>query len=109
MNVGVTVRRGNVYLSKETYECYFAGLDGAILQRRGDDLLVLPVRHAPSGGYLLNRRNAAGDRVVSAVDFFRLHQIDEDFELHPETQWDPAAAGLCARGVFATSSMAANG
>lgn len=101
MNATVTVKRGSVYLPKGVYERYFAGLEGVALQRAGDDLIVLPVRHAPSGGYLLKRRNAIGDRVVSAADFFRAHGVEDERELHPETSWDVTASGLRASGVFA--------
>lgn len=100
MTPTVTVKRGSLYLSKEMCDRYFAGLDGVVLQRRDDDLLVLPVRHAAAGGYLLKRRNVAGDRVVSAADFFRGHGIEDDRELHPQTRWDETAAGLYASGVF---------
>ena len=43
-----------------------------------DDLLILPVRHAAAGGYLLKLRNGAGDRVVNAPDFFREHGLDDE-------------------------------
>lgn len=108
MNAIVTVKRGGLYLSKEIVDRYFAGLEGVVLQRRGADLAVLPVRHAPSGGYLLKRRNAVGDRVVSAADFFRAHGIDDAIELQAPTRWDSAIAGLCAAGVFANAPTTAN-
>ncbi len=43
-------------------------------------MLVLPVRYAASGGYVLKIRNAAGDRVVDAGDFFRDHGLDDGAE-----------------------------
>lgn len=100
--MNVIVKRGSLYLPGEIYNRYFANLEGVILQRRGDDLVVLPVQHVPSGGYLLKRRNAAGDRVVTAADFFRSQGIDDDAECCAATRWDSAAAGLCADAVFAT-------
>ena len=42
--------------------------------------MILPVRHAAAGGYVLKLRNSAGDRVVHAPDFFREHHIDEASE-----------------------------
>lgn len=100
--MNVIVRRGSLYLPREVYDNYFANLDGVVLQRRGDDLVVLPVQHAASGGYLLKRRNAAGDRVVTAADFFRSQGVDDDAERCAATRWDSAAAGLRADALFAT-------
>jgi hypothetical protein len=103
MNAAVTLGRGSIYLSDETYRRHFAGLEGVILQRRGDDLLILPVRHAPSGGFLLKVRNARGDRIVCAADFFRSQGVEDDVELELTVQWDTAVAGLRAGGVFTMS------
>lgn len=100
MSATVTVARGNLYLSRTVCECYFEGLDAIVLQRRADDLLVLPVRHAAAGGYVLKYRNVRGDRVVSAADFFRSHGLGDDSELHAPAQWDTSAAALLVAGVF---------
>ena len=100
MSATVTVARGNLYLSRTVCESYFEGLDGIVLQRRADDLLVLPVRHAASGGYVLKYRNARGDRVVSAADFFRIHGLDDERELQAPARWDRSAAALLVPGVF---------
>ena len=54
---------------------HFAGLEGVILLRRDNDILILPVRNNAAGGYLLKLRNSAGDRVVNAADFFRAQAI----------------------------------
>jgi hypothetical protein len=71
-----------------------------ILLRRDDDLLILPVRHAASGGYLLKLRNGAGDRVVSAPDFFREQGIEDDDELELSVAWSAEKAALCSDGAF---------
>jgi hypothetical protein len=96
----LTVRRGGLYLARETYECHFAGRDAVVLLRRGDDLVVLPVHHAAAGGYLLKQRNHHGDRVVHAADFFRRHGIEDSAELQLTASWNSAAAGLVADGAF---------
>lgn len=98
--LSVQVKRGSLYLAREVYDRYFPNLDAVILLRQGDDLLILPVRHAASGGYLLKLRNAAGDRVVSAPDFFREHGIEDDRELRLTVTWSPEKAGLCAAGAL---------
>jgi hypothetical protein len=96
----VTVKRGSLYLAREICDRYFAGLEAVILLRRDDDLLILPVRHAASGGYLLKLRNGAGDRVVSAPDFFREQGVEDDDELELSVAWSSEKAALCSDGAF---------
>ena len=96
----VTVKRGSLYLTRAVYDRFFAGVEAVILLRRGDDLLILPVRHAAAGGYLLKLRNAAGDRVVQAGDFFLEHGIGDEAELTLPVVWDQALAGLCSAGAL---------
>jgi len=95
-----TVKRGSLYLAREICDRYFAGLEAVILLRRDDDLLILPVRHAASGGYLLKLRNGAGDRVVSAPDFFREQGVEDDDELELSVAWSSEKAALCSDGAF---------
>jgi hypothetical protein len=96
----LTLKRGSLYLSREVYDRYFPGLETIILLRRGDDLVILPVRHAAAGGYVLKLRNSAGDRVVHAPDFFRQHHIDEGSERTLAVQWSSESAGLVATDAF---------
>jgi len=98
--LSVTVKRGSLYLAPEVYDRYLPKLDAVILLRRDDDLLILPVRHAASGGYLLKLRSAAGDRVVSAPDFFREQGIEDDQELRLTVTWSAEKAALCAVDAF---------
>jgi hypothetical protein len=100
MTALVAVRRGSLYLPRDIYDRYFLGLRAAALQRRGQDLAILPVRQAEAGGYLLKQRNARGDRVVSAPDFFRSHGLDHDLDREAAVCWDAPAATLVAVGVF---------
>ncbi len=97
----LAVKRGSLYLSRALYDRYFAGVEAVILLARDGDLLVLPVRHAAGGGYFLKLRNAAGDRVVQAGDFFQAHGIGDDAELTLPVAWDQNVAGLCAKGALA--------
>lgn len=96
----IQVRRGGLYLSRELCERYFAGLETVILLRRDVHLLILPVRHAAAGGYLLKRRNSAGDRVVLAPDFFREHGLDDLVEREFAVCWDPDQAALILKHAF---------
>lgn len=96
------LKRGALYIDHVVYERYLAGLSAVILLRRESDLLVLPVRHAAAGGYLLKVRNAAGDRVVDAVDFFREHGRYDAGERWLSILWSTESAGLLALGAFGT-------
>lgn len=96
----VTVRRGSLYLTRDVYDRHFAGLEAVILLRRGEQLAILPVRHAPSGGYLLKLRNGAGDRVVNAPDFFREHGLSDSAEFDIEVSWRAEDGALLSGNVF---------
>ncbi len=96
----IAIRRGSLYLGRALYERYFAGLETVVLLRRDDDLVILPVRFAAAGGYLLKRRNGAGDRVVTAADFFRSNGIEDHEEHHLAGSWSTDHAGLVVAGLF---------
>jgi hypothetical protein len=96
----VGLKRGAIYLSCDVYDRYFAGLEAVILLRRGQDLCILPVRHAAAGGYLLKLRNKAGDRVVHAPDFFREHGIQENVSREWSVVWSAEQGALVAADAF---------
>jgi hypothetical protein len=98
----VRVKRGSLYLDRALYDRYFPGLEAVILLRRDNGLLILPVRHTASGGYLLKLRNGAGDRVVSAPDFFREQGIEDGIELEIPVVWSTEQAGLWSAEAFRT-------
>jgi hypothetical protein len=97
----VTMRRGSLYIRRAVCERYFAGLEAVMLLRRGDDLLILPVRHAAAGGFLLKFMNLAGDRVVNAPDFFRAQGIEDHVCRDLSVTWVSRDAALVASGMFA--------
>lgn len=99
----VRVARGALYLSQETYDRYFAGLEAVILLRRADDLWIMPVRHAAAGGYLLKLRNSQGDRVVHAPDFLREQGVDESVASQLSVAWSQEAGALIAAGAFSVN------
>jgi hydrogenase maturation protease len=96
----VVVTRGSVYLTHAICESYFANLEAVTLLRRDSDLLIMPVRHAAAGGYLLKLRNGAGDRVVNAGDFFRLNGVDDAVERRLPAFWSTERAGLVVEHAF---------
>ncbi|MEZ5829684.1 MAG: hypothetical protein R3D05_00720 [Dongiaceae bacterium] len=100
----VTLRRGALYLAAEVYERYFAGLASVILLRDKNDLLIMPVRNAAAGGYLLKIRNARGDRVIDAPDFFRAHAIDRPEEVTLPALWRADRAALAIAGLPASAN-----
>lgn len=94
------LRQGGLYLARAICEKYFLGLESVILLRREQDLLVLPVRHAAAGGYLLKQRNGAGDRVVFAPDFFRQNGIEDAVDRDMPIHWDSMKAALVVTSLF---------
>jgi len=95
------LRRGSLLLAQSDYARHFNGLDSVVLLRDGSDLLVLPVHRAAAGGYILKLRNAAGDRIVSAADFFRSNGICDEDDRALTAVWDEARAALRAAATFA--------
>jgi hypothetical protein len=100
----IVLKRGSLHIDRAVCERYFAGLNAVILLRRANDLLVLPVRHAAAGGYLLKVRNAAGDRIVDAADFFREHDAYALDERRLAVAWSAESAGLQASSAFPCAS-----
>lgn len=96
----VMLSRGSLYLDCATCDRYFTGLETIILIADGPDLVILPVRHAAAGGYLLKRRNAAGDRVVNAADFFRSHGVDDADVVETQATWSTEKGGLIATNAL---------
>lgn len=96
----VTIQRGSLYLTRDVYDRYFSGLQAVVLLRCDTALLVMPVRHAAGGGYLLKQRNGTGDRVVTAADFFRDHGGDDDGPRVLPAQWNSEQVGLWVADVF---------
>ncbi len=96
----ISFRDGRLYVSRATSESYFRGSSAVALLREGGDLLVLPVRHAAAGGYILKIRNSAGDRVVTAPDFFRTEGIAETVDWDGTARWSEERAALALHGFF---------
>ncbi len=99
----VQLKRGGLYLSSALCARFFPDLETVILLRRDRDLLILPVRHAAAGGYLLKLRNSAGDRVVFAPDFFREHGFEDYVACDFAADWDAELATLIARNAFSAN------
>ena len=96
----ISIRRGSLFLKRGDCERHFGGLEAVILLRDQADLLILPVRHAAAGSYILKLRNSDGDRVVTAADFFRSNGIDDGENRELAAVWDESRAALRATAVF---------
>jgi hypothetical protein len=100
MTSDILVKRGSLYVSRELYERFFPGLETVVLMRCDDDLLILPVRSAVAGGYMLKRRNSVGDRVVHAAEFLRENGIDDLREVKLVVVWSDARGALESKAAF---------
>jgi hypothetical protein len=96
----IQFRQGRLYLARQVVERHFPGCGAVILLREAADLLVLPVRYAASGGYMLKIRNASEDRVVEGADFFRDHGLAPGAEWQGRSSWSEEAGGLRLYEVF---------
>jgi hypothetical protein len=90
----VRIRNGSLYLSLELYRTYFSGLESVILLRQPEKILIMPVMHSGGGGILIKIRNARGDRVVHAQEFFREHGLDESIDQVLDARWNSETAAL---------------
>lgn len=91
----LTVVRGNLYLSREICEAYLSDIESIALLDREDKILIVPLTPESGGGLLLKVRNAHGDRVIHAQEFFRDKGYLEDFEVRVfPLSWSQESAAL---------------
>ena len=103
------VSAGNLHLSREACERYLAGAEGVALLKRDDQVLVAPLTRESGGGLLLKVRNARGDRVVHAQEFFRANGFVEEFVAHRVAMtWDDSVAALVLSGIGQAGHLDAN-
>jgi hypothetical protein len=96
----VSVARGNFYLSREICDTYLPGVESVALLVRDDEVMIVPLARQSAGGLLLKQRNARGDRVIHAQEFFRAKNLPEDFELRKmPVHWSPRSAALVVSGL----------
>ena len=94
------VSAGNLYLSSEACARYLPGVESIALLEHDAQVLIVPLTRASGGGLLLKVRNARGDRVVHAQEFFRTHGYVESFETRSvPMRWDEATAALVLANV----------
>jgi hypothetical protein len=98
----VHFREGRLYFTCGAFERFLAGSGGVVLLREAGDLLVLPVRNAAAGGFIPKIRNAAGDRVVNAAEFFRAQGVEENTSWPGAMHWNEPRAALILCDFFVT-------
>ena len=97
-SVGVTA--GNLHLSREACDRYLPGVESVALLDRDGRVLIVPLTRESGGGLLLKQRNARGDRVIHAQEFFRNHRYRENFApRRVAMSWDETAAALVLDGL----------
>ncbi len=96
----VSVLRGNLYLARETCDQYFPDIQSVALIAREEMVMIVPLTLESGGGLLLKIRNARGDRVIHAQEFFRAQGFVEDFqERTVPVHWSSELAALAVAGI----------
>ena len=96
----IVLREGRLYFTREVCERHLAGSNAVALIRAGTDLVILPVRHAAGGGYLLKLRTSAGERVAAAPDFFRAEGLGDDVVWSGQAVWQENRAAFVLHNFF---------
>jgi hydrogenase maturation protease len=97
----VSIARGNFYLSREICETYLPGVSSVALLVRDEEIMIVPLIQQSAGGLLLKQRNARGDRVIHAQEFFRSRSLPEEFEVRSvPVRWSAEAAALVVGGLL---------
>lgn len=95
----ISVARGNFYLSREICDFYLPGVMSVALLARNEEVWIVPLTQQSAGGLLLKQRNARGDRVIHAQEFFRNQGLLEAFESRMmPVHWSPESAALVVSG-----------
>ncbi len=101
--ISIELIRGSIRLPRELCERCFASSPSVALLVREGRVLIVPLAADSAGGLLLKQRNARGDRVVQAQEFFRQQLGIEEFEERQlSARWRPEMAALELEGLCAT-------
>jgi hydrogenase maturation protease len=96
----ISVARGNLYLPKEICDAYLPGVESVALLMRDGQVMIMPLTQQSAGGLLLKQRNARGDRVIHAQEFFRSRELAEDFDMRTvPVHWNQESAALVVSGL----------
>jgi hypothetical protein len=98
------LRRGSLHLRREACAAFFPQAESVALIEGDGTILVIPLVVGAAGGLLLKVRNARGDRVVQAQEFFRRQGFDDMAEAALSMRWDAARAALVLQPATARST-----
>ncbi len=87
------LKKGNLYFDHDLYEKYFSTINSIVLLKKEAIYLIMPVQQA-NGGLLLKIRNAKGDRIVHAIEFFQQYNIEMEREITLDVEWNTELAAL---------------
>jgi len=87
------IHKGSVRLSREVYDRYFEGKEGALVFVEEAELCIVPIDQM-DGGLLVKQRNLQGDRVISDIEALRADGV-QGFTGEVEARWDSRRSGLC--------------
>jgi len=87
------LKNGNLYLDSALYETYFSAINSVVLLKKDDIFMLMPVQQA-GGGLLFKIKNAKGDRIVHAIEFFQQHGIEAEEEKVLDVEWSAELAAL---------------
>ena len=90
---GIWLRNGRLYLSREVHADRLRGCPAVALLARDSRWLLLPLMSG-AGGLQVKVRNARGDRVVEAQEFFRSQGHEDSPQLRSMALHDEADAGV---------------
>ena len=78
----IWLHNGRLHLTGAAYERYLHACPAVALLARDGDWLLLPL-HAGAGGLQVKLRNARGDRVIEAQEFFRTQGLEDSERVQP--------------------------
>ncbi len=88
----ITLKNGNLYLDSELYDTYFNTINAVALLKQESTFLIMPVQQA-GGGLLLKIKNAKGDRIIHAIEFFQQYLPITNEAIPLQVEW---SSELCA-------------
>ena len=94
------MKRGSLCFSRVDCARFLADVEAVVVLRDGDDLVILPVRHAHAGGSLLKQTNLAGDRAAHVAGFLRDQGFPDEREVLRTAAWSEERAALVIAGFF---------
>ena len=89
----IILKNGNLYLDSELYDTYFNTINAVALLKQESTFLIMPVQQA-GGGLLLKIKNAKGDRIVHAVEFFQQYITVTDEAISLDVEWSSEHCAL---------------